>query len=293
MLDIQSFVSKARVSDGAWGTQMQLVGLAAGAAPELWNTENPDGVQAVAASYVEAGSDVILTNTFGANRFVLARHGATDRAAELNETGVAISRRAAGADVKVFASVGPTGKIVMMEEVPNAEIVAAYEEVAKAIEAGGADAIVMETFNELAEVELALEGLAKGCSLPVICSMTFDSGPDKSATNMGTTPADLVRVATAAGAAGVGANCGIGPENYVHIAELLRTATDLPVWIKANAGLPQLGPDGKTFFPMGPEEFAGYVPAIIEAGANILGGCCGTTPDHIRMVRARIDKINA
>jgi 5-methyltetrahydrofolate--homocysteine methyltransferase len=292
ILDIKAFAAKLRVSDGAWGTQMQLRGLAAGAAPELWNVENPAAVEAVAASYVQAGSDVILTNTFGANRFVLARHGAAGRAAELAEAGVAISRRAAGTEAKVFASVGPTGNIVMMEDVPTTDIVAAYEEIARGIEAGGADAVVLETFNELAEVELAMEGFAKGCSLPIVCSMTFDSGPDKTSTTMGIAPADLVRAATAAGAAAVGANCGIGPENYVRIAELLRAATDLPIWIKANAGLPVLAPGGKTVFPMGPEEFAGYIPSIAAAGANFIGGCCGTTPDHIRLVRATVDKLN-
>jgi len=292
-LDIKSFAASPRVTDGAWGTQMQLVGLAPGAAPELWNTDNPAGVEAVAASYVEAGSDVILTNTFGANRYVLARHGAAERAAELTEAGVAISRKAAGDRAKVFTSMGPTGKIVMMEEVPNAEIVAAYDEIARAAEAGGADAIVMETFNELAELELAVEGIAKGCSLPVICSMTFDSGPNKTATTMGTQPAELAAMAARTGVAGIGANCGIGPDNYVRIAEILRATTDLPIWIKANAGLPELGPGGKTVFPMGPEQFARYVPAIISAGANFIGGCCGTTPEHIRLVRAAIDKINA
>jgi len=291
-LDIKSFAMTTRVTDGAWGTEMQLRGLEPGSAPELWNVENPSAVKAIAASYIEAGSDVILTNTFGANRFVLGRHGAADRSAELTEVGVALSRGAAGDGAKVFASMGPTGKIVMMEEVPNEEIVAAYEEIARAAEAGGADAIVLETFNELAEIELAVEGVRKGCSLPIICSMTFDSGPDKTATTMGTQPADLVHMAAGAGAACVGANCGIGPDNYVRIAELLRAATDMPIWIKANAGLPQLGPGGKTFFPMGPEEFARYVPAIISAGADFIGGCCGTTPEHIRLVRAAVDKIN-
>jgi len=108
---------------------------------------------------------------------------------------------------------------------------------------------------------------------------------------MGTQPADLVRLAASAQVAAVGANCGIGPENYIRIAELLRAATDLPVWIKANAGLPQLGPGGKTIFPMGPAEFARYVPAIISAGANFIGGCCGTTPRHISAVRKAVDSL--
>jgi len=290
-LDLATYSRKLRVSDGAWGTELQALGLPAGAAPERWNTDKPDAVEAVARSYVEAGSDVILTNTFGANRFVLRRHEAGDRSAELTERGVAISRKAAGQAAKVFASMGPTGNIVMMDDVPADEIIAEFAALGAAAARGGADAVVLETFNELAEIELALRGLMQDGELPVICSMTFDSGPDKTATTFGTRPDDLARMAEAGGAAGVGANCGIGPDNYVRIAELLRSATALPVWIKANAGLPQLGPGGKTTFPMGPEEFAGFVPALAAAGANFIGGCCGTTPRHIRLVRAAVDRL--
>ncbi|MCD6304100.1 MAG: homocysteine S-methyltransferase family protein, partial [Planctomycetes bacterium] len=289
-LDMKAFVERVRVSDGAWGTELQAHGLPAGACPELWNADNPAAVEAVARSYVEAGSDVILTNTFGANRFVLARHGAGERAAELTESGVAISRRIAGGAVKVFASMGPTGKVVMMEEVAADDISAAYAEQARAAAAGGADAVVLETFNELAELELAMAGVRAGCSLPVVCCMTFSAGPDKTATTFGTTPGELLRTAEAAGAAAVGANCGVGPDGYVRIAEMLRGGSDLPVWIKANAGMPQLGEGGKTVFPMGPEQFASYVPALIAAGANIIGGCCGTTPRHVRLIRREVDK---
>ena len=287
--DLGTFCDKLRVSDGAWGTQLQAHGLEPGAAPELWNTDRPDAVEAVARSYVEAGSDAILTNTFGGNRFVLARHGAGDRVAELVEAGVAISRRAAGEAVKVFASIGPTGKIVMMDEAPADELLAAFADAAAAAERGGADAIVLETFNELAELELALRGARQACGLPVVCSMTFASGPDGTASTMGTQPAELVAAAEAGGADGVGANCGVGPDNYVKVAGLLRAATALPVWIKANAGLPQLAPGGKTVFPMGPEEFASFVPALAGAGAKVIGGCCGTTPEHIRHIRAAVD----
>ncbi len=292
-LDLKSFAEEARVADGAWGTQLQQLGLPPGDCPELWNSENPQAVETVARSYVEAGSDVILTNTFGANRFMLARHGAAGRAAELTALGVQISRKAAGEAVKVFASLGPTGRIVMMEEVPNDRIAAAFAGSAAAAAGAGADAVLLETFNELAELSLALEAVRQACELPVICSMTFASGPDSTATNMGTKPAELARAAETAQADAVGANCGIGPDNYVRVAELLRAATRLPIWIKANAGLPELAPGGATVFPMGPEEFAGYVPALIAAGANFIGGCCGTTPEHIRLIRAAVDAAKA
>jgi methionine synthase I (cobalamin-dependent) len=292
-LDLKTFCAKVRVSDGAWGTQLQMKGLAAGLAPEIWNVDAPHHVEAVARSYVEAGSDLILTNTFGANRFVLDPHGLKDRVAELAEAGVRISKRAAGKDIPVFASLGPTGKIVMMDEVPREKISAAFAEAAEALAWGGADAIVLESFQELEELKLALEAVRRAATgLPVVVSMTFATGPDGTLTMMGNKPEELARAAKAGGASAVGANCGAGPENYVKVARLLRAAlplgaADLPIWVKPNAGLPQMV-KGKTTFPMGPKEFAAFVPQLLAAGANIVGGCCGTTPDHIRAVRKQI-----
>lgn len=287
-LDLRSFTSQVRVSDGAWGTQMQLRGLPAGHSPELWNVDNPHAVEDVARSYVDAGSDVILTNTFGGNRYILARHGAGERAAELARAGARLSKQAAGDRAKVFGSIGPTGKIVMMEEEPADAIEAAFGEQAAALADGGVDAIVLETFNELAEARLAVRGATGACDLPVIVSMTFASGPDQSASMMGDTPQALARMATEEGAAGVGANCGVGPDNYVKVARMFREATDLPVWIKANAGLPQAGPGGETVFPMSADEFATHVPRLVEAGATFIGGCCGTDPDTIRAIRSAL-----
>jgi len=284
--DLREFAATVRVIDGAWGTELQKLGLPAGSAPELWNVENAGAVEAVARGYVEAGSEIILTNTFGANRFILDSHGAGDRVAELAEAGAAISRRASG-DAKVFASIGPSGKIVMMGDVPAEDLSAAFAEAAVAVERGGADAIVLETFNELEEARIALQAVRSACDLPVVVSMTFASGPDGTASMMGNTPADLAAVAESEGAAGVGANCGCGPDNYVKVAKLFHAATDLPIWIKSNAGLPEFV-DGRTTFPMGPEEFASFTPKFIEAGADFLGGCCGTTPDHIRALAAAV-----
>ena len=288
--DIKSFAATVRVIDGAWGTQLQERGLPAGSCPELWNVENAEAVEAVGRSYVEAGSDVILTNTFGGNQFILANHGVGERAAELCEAGVRISRRAAGSEAKVFASIGPSGKVVMMDEVPTDDLEMAFAQAATALSHGEADAIVLETFNELDELEIALKAVKKTTNLPVVASMTFSSGPDGTNTMMGNTPGDLARTAVEYGADAVGANCGVGPDNYVKVAELLRAATRLPIWIKPNAGLPEIARDGQTVFPMGPDEFASYVPKLIAAGANFIGGCCGTTPDHIRALRAAVDK---
>lgn len=235
--------------------------------------------------HVEANSEIILTNTFGANRYVFARHGLAQRVAELAEAGVAIMCTAVGDEAKVFASIGPTGKIVMREEVSREEFVSAYAETASAIARAEPDAIVLETFSKLEELALALQAVRQCCDLPVVASMTFTAGPDGTATVMGNRPEELVRVADDYGADAVGANCGIGPDNHVRVASLLRAATTLPVWIKPNAGVPGIGPDGKSRFPVGPKDSADYAPRFIGAGANFIGGCCGTTPDHIRALR--------
>jgi len=289
-LDLRQFASTPRVTDGAWGTQLQAKGLPAGGCPELWNIEHPEAVRTVARAYIEAGSEVILTNTFGANRFVLEGHDAGDRAAVLCEAGAQISRDTAGNRAKVFASLGPSGKIVMMGEVPEDKLTAAFAEAAEALHWGGADAIVLETFNELAEARIALRAAKEAAGLPVIVSMTFASGPGKTRTMMGDSPEDLAGMAREEGADAVGANCGCGPDNYVKVAGLLRAATDLPVWIKPNAGLPQVA-GGRTVFPMGPDEFAAFAPRLLDAGADFVGGCCGTTPDHIRTLRAAVDAL--
>jgi len=254
-LDLQDYVRRPRLTDGAWGTLLEKRGLPSGMAPDLWNVEKPEAIEAVARSYVEAGSEIILTNTFGVNRYVLDRQGASDRVGELAEAGVAISRKAAAGRARVFASIGPTGKIVMMQEISHNDFIAAFAETARAIAQAGPDAIVLETFNELEELRLALGAVRENCDLPVVTSMSFTSGPDGTATMMGNSPEDLARMAQEEGVDAVGANCGIGPDTYVQVARRLCAATTLPVWIKPNAGAPQVGRDGKTTFPVGPDEF--------------------------------------
>ena len=280
----KDYADGVTILDGAWGTRLQAEGLAPGECPDAWNAENPDAVRAVARSYVEAGADVILTNTFRSNRFALEHYGLGGRAAELAEAGAALSRQAAGDEAAVFGSIGPTGKIVMMGEVAPGDIQAAFAEQAAGLARGGVDAIVCETFAELDELRLALAAVKQATDLPVVACMTFDSGPNGTATMMGATPADLVALAAEAGADAVGANCGAGPEHYVEIARMLRAAGGACVWIKPNAGLP-VTRAGETVFPMGPEQFAAFAGALVDAGANFLGGCCGTTPEHIRALR--------
>ncbi|MGA7710902.1 MAG: homocysteine S-methyltransferase family protein [Rhizomicrobium sp.] len=272
---------KPVITDGAWGTQLQLRGLSAGDVPDLWNLTHPKEVCAVARAYVEAGSQIILTNTFGANRIRLAESGCADRLLEINRAGVALSREAAGKDALVFASLGPSGKLIMNGDITEDELRDAFVEQAQALAGGGADGLVVETMQDLVEAELAIAA-AKATGLPVVASMVFDSGKDKDRTMMGTTPEQAAAGLLAAGADVIGANCGQGIAGFVTICARLKAAADgHPVWIKANAGLPQMS-DGKAVYATTAAEFAEIVPAVLAAGASFIGGCCGTSPEFIR-----------
>jgi 5-methyltetrahydrofolate--homocysteine methyltransferase len=270
------------VTDGAWGTQLQSRGLPVGACPDAWNLSHAEAVEAVARAYVEVGSQIILSNTFGANRFILARHDLANHVAEINRAGVEISRRAAGSKAKVFASMGPCGVMLMMGEVSEDDLKAGFTDQAQAMAAAGADGIVVETMTDPAEARLAVAA-AKETGLPVVACMTFGSGAKKDRTMMGVTPEQAAEQLTAAGADVIGSNCGQGIAGMVDICRRLHAATDQPIWIKANAGLPEMV-DGKTVYRQTPAEFASFVPELLEAGATFLGGCCGTTPEFIRAV---------
>ena len=269
------------ISDGAWGTQLQALGLDPGAAPDTWNLTHPELVEAVARAYVEAGSQVILTNTFRAN--AIAMQGDLEA---INRAGVAISKRAAAGRALVFASIGPTGKMLMAGEIGAEQAQAAFAAQAAALAGAGADALLVETMSEIEEARLAVAA-ARSTGLPVIVSFAFDSGKNKDRTMMGATPEAVAAAMVEAGADAVGANCGVGVEYAAAICRRLHAACDLPVWIKPNAGLPQMeGTDIR--YNVSAESFASHYPAICQAGASFLGGCCGSTPDFIRaLVSAR------
>lgn len=274
------------VTDGAWGTELQARGLASGECPDVWNLSYPERVEAVARAYADAGSQVILTNTFRANRIALAGAGLADRMEEINRAGVAISRRAAAGRAAVFASIGPSGKLLITGEVAPEDLRAAFAEQAHALAEAGADALVLETLADLDEARLAIAA-ARETGLPVVASMVFDTGRMKDRTMMGATPEQVAEALTEAGADVVGANCGCGVAGYVEVCRRLRAATSLPIWIKANAGLPELV-DGRPVYRMTATEFASYVPALREAGASFIGGCCGTGPEFIRAIKERV-----
>jgi 5-methyltetrahydrofolate--homocysteine methyltransferase len=267
------------ITDGAWGTQLQALGLPPGECPDNWNLTHPDEVKKVAQRYVDAGSQVILTNTFGANRIALEGHHLAHLVVEINTAGVRISREAAGTRAMVFASMGPTGKMLMSGDVTEEQISEAFAQQAAALAAARADALVIETMSDLEEAKLAVAA-AHATGLPVVASMVFDSGKDKDRTMMGTTPETVAVALAEAGADVIGANCGLGMEGYIPIARRLRAATQLPIWIKPNAGLPDLT-DGKISYRTTPEEFATKATLLREAGVAFVGGCCGTSPAFV------------
>ncbi len=278
---LADLLSKGPVlTDGAWGTQMQARGLATGEFPDAWNLTQPGQVAEVAAAYVAAGSRVILTNTFGSNRVRLAETGWLGKVRELNEAGARISRAAAGTQARVFASIGPCGKMLLTGEVTEDELREVFREQAEALAAGGADALVVETMADLQEAVIAVEAV-KPIGLPVVACIVFDTGREKDRTMMGQTPEQCAKALTEAGADVIGANCGQGIAGFVKIARRLKASTDRPIWIKANAGLPELE-GGNVIYRTTPGEFAGFVPELVAAGAAFVGGCCGTSPDFVR-----------
>ncbi len=273
------------ITDGAWGTELQARGLALGASPDTWNLTHPDRVEDVARSYIEAGSQIILTNTFRANAIAMQ----CDLDA-INRAGVGISRRAAvqavGGRALVFASIGPTGKMLMSGEITADQTTAAFAAQATSLAAAGADALLIETMSDVEEARLAVAA-AKLTGLPVVVSFAFDSGKNKDRTMMGATPEAVAAAMIQAGADAIGANCGVGVEFAAPICRRLRAACELPIWIKPNAGLPKM--DGTAIrYDTSPEFFASHYAALREAGASFVGGCCGSTPDFIRaLLRAR------
>lgn len=273
---------KTLVSDGAWGTFLQAKGMQPGECPELWNIEHPEAVLDIARSYIEAGADTIETNSFGGSSFKLEAWGLQNKVYEINKRAAEISREAAGPDKYVLGSVGPTGKILMMGDVTEEELYEAFSVQAKGLADGGADAIVIETMTALDEAEIAVRAVRENTNCEIICTMTFDHlANGEFRTMMGVSPTEMVETLKAAGVDVLGANCSNGIEGMIAITEEIRMADkNIPILIHANAGLPVLQ-GSCTVFPESPEMMAEVAPRLAKAGANIIGGCCGTTPAHI------------
>ena len=277
--------------DGAMGTQLIARGVEAGKCNDWLNVELPDMVAEVHRAYLQAGSDAVITNTFGANRYALNRHGCADKAFEINKAGAEVARKAAGEDRYVLGDVGPTGDFLEPLGTLKADQVReAFIEQAKGLLAGGVDGLIVETMTALDEFEIAIDAArSAGGGLPVLASMSFDKGGAGFRTMMGVDVATAVSKMLSLGVDAVGFNCGTASlDEYVELSKAYATAVQAAggkaqIFAEPNAGKPELI-DGQAVYKVTPEEFAAACSRIAGSGIHILGGCCGSTPEHIRAV---------
>jgi methionine synthase I (cobalamin-dependent) len=278
------------LADGATGSNLFARGLQSGDAPELWNTLHPERIADLARAFIEAGADIILTNTFGGTRYRLKLHNAADRVAELNEAAARIARgeaARAGRPVLVAGSIGPTGELMQpLGTLDHDAASAAFAEQAAALERGGADILWIETMSSVEETEAAIAG-ARTTDLPVVTTLSFDTN---GRTMMGITPSELAGLHRKHQLAACGSNCGVSPSELVATVVNLAAASDPAAVLvaKSNCGIPQYV-DGAIRFDGSPDLMAVYAGLALDAGARIIGGCCGTTPEHLRRMRATLE----
>ncbi len=267
------------IFDGAMGTMLQAGGLKAGACPELMNVDAPDVVKKIHRAYIDAGATIIETNTFGASSLKLAHYGLESRVRELNFAAVRIAKAAAQSQAKVAGSMGPTGKFIApLGDLDFDDAYKIFREQAQALAEAGADFLIIETCIDIQEMRAALLAAKDACNLPIICQLSYS---EDGRTVTGTDPQSAAVILDAMGAAIIGVNCSLGPEQLVPVVKVLAANTCKPISVQPNAGMPYLE-DGATKFPMDAKTFGSWGKSLVEAGATYLGGCCGTTPDHIR-----------
>ncbi len=280
-----------RLADGAMGTMLQTMGLKPGESPDSWAIRNPEAILAVHRGYVEAGAEMLTTCTFGANRIKLSHYGLEKEVGALNLAAVKIARQAAGDKARVGGNLGPTAKLIRpLGELSFEEAVDVYAEQVCALTEAGVDYFIIQTMIDIQEMRAALLAAKQYGKVPVICQMTFEAS---GRTVTGTDPATAAITLEALGADMIGANCSLGPEQLLPVIEKMVRAVSLPVTLRPNAGMPVLQADGRTTFPLCPEEFAAWIPRIVEAGVMAIGGCCGTTPAHIAAARDALKGLSA
>ncbi len=293
---VEVCTSRVLVGDGAMGTELQRAGLPAGQPGERWNVEQPDRVEAIHKAYAEAGSDLVLTNTFGANPWVLGRYQLADSLEEINRRGAEIARRAVPPGVFVLGDIGPTG--ALLKPLGDATVEQFYDGFLKqchSLLSGSADGIIVETMSAVEEAVAAVRAARQAGAPFVVASMAFDKTKDGSfRTMMGVRPEYAARALVEAGADIVGANCGtnMSVADFAQLATAMRSAVNCPVMIQPNAGRPELV-GGRTVYRLAPDQFADALRAVVETGVRIVGGCCGTTPAHIGALRQMIDNLPA
>jgi 5-methyltetrahydrofolate--homocysteine methyltransferase len=278
------------VGDGAWGTQLMARGLAPGDSPEAFSLDRPELLAEIAGLYLEAGADLVTTNTFGGSPLRLAAHGLEARCEEINRRAVEALLPAIGGRAHVAGSIGPSGAILKPYGDAEPELVAGgFRRQVGALVEAGADLICIETMIDVAEAKLAVAA-ARACSadIPIITTMTFDATPRGFYTTMGSTVAEVCAALAEAGTDVIGSNCGNGIATMVEIAREFARHSTLPIAIQSNAGLPEHR-DGTLVWPESPVHFAESVPGLLDLGVRIIGGCCGTGPEHVRAVRGAVD----
>ena len=285
------------VGDGAMGTQLMLAGLESGSCGEAWNLTHPERVRAIQQRYADAGADCIITNTFGGSRIMLRRHGHENDLVAINAAGARLTREAfAGRPGFVLGDVGPLGALLEpYGDLTETDARAALEEQCAALVAGGVDAIIIETQTGLEELGLAIDA-AKAAGAPsIIASLAYDLSMDGTfyKTMMGVSPEQAAEFIAERGAHVVALNCGTGMDmtGAAKVARIYRETCSLPIMVQPNAGLPVLE-NLKAVYKQLPADMAAGVPAALAAGANIIGSCCGSTPDHTRAIREQVDMFN-
>ncbi|MCL1849777.1 MAG: homocysteine S-methyltransferase family protein, partial [Clostridiales bacterium] len=278
---LEALARNTLISDGAMGTMLQGLGMPSGVSPEVWMLSNQDKILEVMSAYVRAGAEIIETNTFGASRLKLAEYGHENDVHLINTMAVSLAKRAAGADCYVAGVIGPSGRFPSpVGDTAMEDLIEVFAQQAQSISQGGADLILLQTFPDLGEARAAYLGARMATTLPVAVSLTYAANQR---TLTGADPATAAVVFTALGADLLGVNCSTGPEEMLPIIEIYRNHSRLPLLAEPNAGVPYLE-DGHTVFPMSPTDMAGYAHLFLAAGVRYLGGCCGTTPEHIRAI---------
>jgi 5-methyltetrahydrofolate--homocysteine methyltransferase len=295
---LETLSQRRLVCDGAMGTQLMLAGLESGSCGELWNLTHPDRVLAIQRRYAEAGTDCIITNTFGGTRTVLTRHGAQKDAKEINQAAVRIARKAFdGREGFVLGDIGPLGALLEpYGDLPMSEGRAAFEEQATALVEAGVDAIIVETQTGLEELGLAVDAALKAGAPCVIASLAYDLSADQTffVTMMGVFPDRAAKFAEDKGAHVVALNCGTGMDmpGAAKVAAIYKKSCGLPVMVQPNAGLPVLE-GGKAVYKQSAADMGAGVSEVLAAGADIIGSCCGSTPEHTRAIAQVLREFNA
>ncbi|MFH1867653.1 MAG: homocysteine S-methyltransferase family protein [Candidatus Omnitrophota bacterium] len=283
---IERLKEERLVCDGAIGTILMSSGMPEGASPDDWGAKNKKVMASIYKSYIDAGADMITTNTFGANSIKLKKYNIEKKAQSINKIAVEAAKESAGDKAYVLGDIGPTGEYMKpVGNIEPAQMLECFAEQVVVLNEAGVDAIILETMSDMEELKQAIMAVKGNTKLPLIASMTFQKTQGKGfRTTSGVSIPQFVNEALLAGCDVIGTNCNLTIADIIGLIAELRTLSTAFLIAQPNAGMPKLV-DGKAVYDESPDEFAKYIPELIEAGANIIGGCCGTTPQHIRRVR--------